>query len=70
MDTEAIASEIVSIRGRLRELDESVEAGSDDERKELQERMHHLQDVLAGHGTGKGNDSPGQSDQMQYVPPA
>lgn len=50
MDTEAIAIEIVRIRGRLAELDDDVEADdvdADEERKQLHDRMRQLQDQLA-----------------------
>ena len=74
MDTEAIASEIVSIRSRLREIEDqvegSVETDADDERTELLDRMRHLQSVLSGHGAGGDQDVPGQPDTVQYVPPA
>jgi len=50
MDTEAIALEIVTIRNRLAELDDDVEATDtdvDDERKQLHDRMRRLQDQLS-----------------------
>lgn len=70
MDTESIASEIVYLRTRIRELDEQTEGASgadgDDERKQLTDRMHELQDRLAGNGNGpKKTDS-----QVQYIPPS
>ena len=74
MDTEAIATEIVSIRSRLREIEGQVEGSTDtdvdDERTELLDRMRHLQSVLSGHGAGGERDVPGPADTVQYVPPA
>ena len=74
MDTESIAREIVTIKNRLQELDESVEGAAgtdvDDERKTLVDRMRHLQDQLSGHGAderGK-HDAPATPDH--YVKPA
>jgi hypothetical protein len=76
MDTETIAKEIVRIKNRLGELEEQVEGAGDtdvdDERKELRNRMRHLQDQLATRGTGKhvDQDDPGSPENVHYVPPA
>ena len=71
MDTESIASEIVYLRNRIRELDEQLEGRSDtdpdDERKQLEDRMHELQDRLAGNGNGSGAEKA--ESQVQYIPP-
>jgi hypothetical protein len=73
MDTEAIASEIVSIRQRLNAL-EADEAGSvdtdvDAERKELHERMRILQDQLSDSGPeAERRHTP--ADEVQHIPPA
>lgn len=76
MDTESIAREIVTIKNRLHELDSQVEGADgtdvDDERKELVDRMRHLQDLLATHGAGDHvkQDEPASPDDVHYVPPA
>lgn len=75
MDTEAIAQEIVRIRGRLNELDSDVEGarGTDaaDERTELVDRLRHLQAMLSGAGPDHAEqDEPGDADSIQYIPPA
>lgn len=76
MDTEAIAREIVTIKNRLQELDSQVEGADgtdvDDERKELVDRMRHLQDQLSTHGAGDHakQDDPAAPDDVHYVPPA
>ena len=76
MDTEAIAKEIVRIKNRLGELEEQVggagDTDVDDERKELRDRMRHLQDRLSTPGTGKhvDQDDPGTPENVHYVPPA
>lgn len=75
MDTEAIASEIVSIRRRLAEIDNgSVGDGSivaaDDEQTPLRERLRELQDSLSDPGAPGQQDQPAESRTYRYVPPA
>lgn len=76
MDTESIALEIVTIKNRIRELDEHVEGAGDtdidDERKTLSDRLHHLQDQLSGHGAGEHgkNDDPASPGNVENVRPA
>ncbi|HEX6299795.1 MAG TPA: hypothetical protein VF148_04985 [Acidimicrobiia bacterium] len=76
MDTESIAREIVTIKNRLQELESQVEGADDtdvdDERKELVDRMRHLQDLFSTHGAGDNvkQDEPGSPDDVQYVRPA
>lgn len=71
IDTEAIASEIVSIRGRLEEMDREMEGAStaDDERRQLEERLRFLQGELSSKGDHAPHDDPG-ADAVHYVPPA
>jgi hypothetical protein len=74
MDTQAVATEIVTIRRRLAEIDDDVEGAggtdADDERKRLHDRMRQLQDQLSGSGTSGSQDSPAEPDTVQYVPPS
>lgn len=75
MDTEEIATEIVTIRRRLAELDDQVEGhhdtDSDDEHTRLHDRLRHLQDVMSGRASGDNKeDSPARPDSVHYVPPA
>lgn len=65
MDTEAIASEIVTLKNRIAELDE----GSVEERQKLHERLRSLQDRLSDRtpvdrGPGSG------PNEVQYIPPS
>jgi hypothetical protein len=75
MNTESIAREIVEIKNRLKELDDQVEevggAEANDERSKLLERMHHLQDQLAEHGSGDHaeKDSPDKPYGAHHVRP-
>lgn len=76
MDTESIAREIVTVKNRLQELDSRVEGSGgtdvDDERKDLVDRLRHLQDLLSTHGAGDHvkQDEPASPDEVHYVPPA
>ncbi len=72
MDTEAIASEIVSIRHRLDELEnESDSRDVADEHKELRDRLRHLQDLVSEKTDREGTqDSPAEPDSIHYHPPA
>lgn len=71
MDTEAIASEIVAIRNRLEEIEQSDETGAEEERARLAERLGFLQSRLAGRRSEKGaQDEPAEPDDVQYLPPA
>lgn len=76
METESIAREIVTIKNRLQELDSRVEGSGgtdvDDERKDLVDRLRHLQDLLSTHGAGDHvkQDEPASPDEVHYVPPA
>lgn len=74
MDTESIASEIVSIRNRLEEItrDERIEASeAEEERARLAERLRYLQGRLSGGPSGTPDqDRPAESDDVQYLPPA
>jgi chromosome segregation ATPase len=70
LDTEAIASEIVSIRNRLEKLDEQMEEGESevaDERASLMDRLRHLQNRLASNDP---TDSPAEPEHVHYLPPA
>lgn len=72
MDTEAIAHEIVRIRGRLNEMNGDVpgvrDSEMDDERAALEERLRYLQDELAAPAGDRGKDR--LSNGLDYVPPA
>ncbi|MFP3883406.1 MAG: hypothetical protein ACLFRT_04905 [Actinomycetota bacterium] len=71
MDTEAITSEIVAIRNRLEEIEQSDETGAEEERTRLAERLSFLQSRLAGPSSEKGaQDKPAEPDDVQYLPPA
>lgn len=75
MDTEAIASEIVSIRNRIDEIGTQVEGDADtdvdDERRQLEERLRFLQEQLADGPTDSAEqDEPGGPGTVHYVPPA
>lgn len=74
MDTEAVASEIVTIRRLIAEIDADPEGAgrtdSADERKRLHQRMRQLQDQLSESGAAGRQDSPSEPDTVQYVPPS
>lgn len=73
MDTKAIATEIVSIRRRLDELENQSDVRNDvtDEQKKLRDRLRHLQDVVSNKNTRGGTqDSPAEPDSVHYHPPA
>ncbi|HXV71289.1 MAG TPA: hypothetical protein VEB69_07805 [Acidimicrobiia bacterium] len=63
MDTEAIASEIVSLKNRISELDE----GSVEERDRLLERLRSLQDQLRDRSPEGHNPADAA---VQYVKPS
>lgn len=63
MDTEAIASEIVSLKNRISELDE----GSVEEKERLLERLRSLQDQLSAKSSDSGADG---KTTLQYVKPS
>lgn len=69
MDTKAIASEIVSIKNRLGEIEDLDEHDDnvEEERRELVDRLRHLQNMLSGQAPTRGRQEP---DSVQYVPPA
>ncbi len=73
MDTKAIATEIVSIRRRLDELENQSDVRNDvtDEQKKLRDRLRHLQDVVSNkNARGGTQDSPAEPDSVHYHPPA
>lgn len=71
MDTEAIASEIVAIRNRLEEIEQSDETEAEDERARLAERLGFLQSRLSGRKSEKADqDEPAEPGDVQYLPPA
>ena len=71
MDTEAIASEIVAIRNRLQEIEQSDATGLEEERVRLAERLRFLQGRLSGRGSEKADqDDPAEPGDVQYLPPA
>lgn len=74
MDTEAVATEIVTIRQRLAEIDADPERagapGADEEKKLLHDRMRQLQDQLSGSGPAGRRDLPNEPDTVQYIPPS
>lgn len=74
MDTEAIASEIVSIRNRLQEIaqdDELEISEAEEERARLAERLRFLQGRLSdGASETAEQDQPAEPDDVQYLPPA
>lgn len=63
VDTEAIASEIVSLKNRISELDE----GSVEERDQLLERLRSLQDQLRDRSP---EDHAPADAAVQYVKPS
>jgi len=63
VDTEAIASEIVSLKNRISELDE----GSVEERDQLLDRLRSLQDRLSDRSP-EDHDPAGAA--VQYVKPS
>ena len=71
MDTEAIASEIVSIRQRLDALDaagtDTAETDVDSMREGLHERMRILQDQLSDGGS-EPEKRRTQADEAQHIP--
>lgn len=71
VDTEAIASEIVAIRNRLEEIEQSEETEAEEERARLAERLGFLQSRLTAPGSEKADqDEPAEPDDVQYLPPA
>lgn len=71
MDTEAIASEIVAIRKRLEEIEQSDETGAaEEERVRLTERLRFLQSRLSGRTEKADQDDPAEPGDIQYLPPA
>lgn len=71
MDTEAIVSEIVAIRKRLEEIEQSGETEAEEERVRLAERLGFLQSRLSGRSSEKADqDEPAEPDDIQYLPPA
>lgn len=71
MDTEAIASEIVAIRNRLEEIEQSDETEVEEERARLAERLGFLQSRLSGRSSEKADqDEPAEPGDVQYLPPA
>lgn len=71
MDTEAIASEIVAIRNRLEEIEQSDESDVEEERARLAERLGFLQSRLSGRGSDNADqDEPAEPGDVQYLPPA
>lgn len=70
MDTEAIATEIVSIRNRLEGLDDQFEIDETEvaeERARLMDRLRHLQSQLA---SDEPTDEPADPRNVHYLPPA
>lgn len=70
LDTEAIASEIVSIRNRLETLDDQLEKGEADvaeQQARLVDRLRHLQGQLA---SDDPTDDPANPRNVHYLPPA
>ncbi len=71
MDTEAIANEIVAIRNRLEEIEQSDESEAEEERARLAERLAFLQSRLsAGDPEKADQDDPAEPGDVQYLPPA
>lgn len=71
MDAEAIASEIVAIRSRLEEIEQSNEIDAEEERAGLAERLGFLQSRLSGRSSAKSEqDEPAEPGDVQYLPPA
>jgi len=69
LDTEAIASEIVYIKSLLDEMRDGESKVADTERKQLHDRMLHLQDQLADKGPGTKRGLDAHTDKMQLIPP-
>lgn len=71
MDAEAIAGEIVAIRNRLEEIEQSDETDAEEERARLAERLGFLQSRLSGRGSENADqDEPAEPGDVQYLPPA
>ncbi len=71
MDTEAIANEIVAIRNRLEEIEQSDETDADEERARLAERLAFLRSRISGGDSEKADqDDPAEPGDVHYLPPA
>lgn len=71
MGPEAKASEIVAIRDRLEEIEQSDEIEVEEQRARLVERLGLLQSRRSGRSSGKGvQDEPAAPDDFQYLAPA